>query len=309
MKKSYGQHAIEVVLKQVKASHVGIDMLDITVCGAIPPYNSILGGKLVSLLLTSPEIVRSYVRRYENAPSIIASSIAGRAVRRTPRLVLLGTTGLYNVNPSQYNRLKIDASEVGGKKGGSVAFHRLGESEGFGSYHLSRETAREIEALLAQSHPGTRVNSIFGEGVNPKLRKLRAGVDLLGLDSNALLNHRRPRVVYGIPLAENFRDVLLGLTTKPVYVLPQNRPRLVTDKIVEFWMRRWLTHRIMNAHVLETVRSHSVCYPVSHGARVVLPRVDDEVSLPAIDQENSVDAPVSSLPVLKGNALNASCPA
>ena len=54
LKTSAGRHAIEVVLKHIKAMHVGIDMLDITVCGAIPPYNGILGGKLVAMLLTSP---------------------------------------------------------------------------------------------------------------------------------------------------------------------------------------------------------------------------------------------------------------
>jgi hypothetical protein len=277
MATSQGRRAIEIVLKHVKASRVGIDMLDITVCGAVAPYNFLLGGKLVSLLLTSPEIVRAYTSRYSNAPSVIASSMAGRPIRRTPKLVLLGTTGLYRINPSQYNRLRLDALEVDAKKGESIRFEHLGESEGFGSYHLSFDTSREIDAFLAQSHPGTRVNSIFGEGVNPKLRKLRAGIDLLGLDSNVLLNHRSSRVVYGVPLASNFRDVLLGLTDRPLYILPQAHPRRVTEKIAQFWMRRWLAHRILNHAVLETAAIHSLAHPISHGARVVLPPSAEDV--------------------------------
>jgi hypothetical protein len=31
-------------------------MLEISTCGAIPPYNHLLGGKLAALLLFSPEI-------------------------------------------------------------------------------------------------------------------------------------------------------------------------------------------------------------------------------------------------------------
>jgi hypothetical protein len=274
-----GRRAIEIVLRNVKASHVGIDVLDITVCGAVPPYNEVLGGKLVSLLLASPEIVQTYKRRYAKMPSIIASSMAGRPIRRAPKLVLLGTTSLYNVNPSQYNRLRIEAGEVGGESGKCMCFQRLGQSEGFGSYHLSQETVREIEALLAQSHPGTRVNSIFGEGVNPRLRKLRAGVDMLGLDSNALLNHRSARVVYGVSLASNFREVLLGLTSRPRYIFPQDDPKEVSRRIADFWMRRWLAGRIMNENVLERLSANSLAHPVQHGARVALPAIVEESAL------------------------------
>jgi hypothetical protein len=293
-----GKRALEIVLRQIKAAHVGIDMLDITVCGAVPPYNAILGGKLVSLLLTSPEIVKAYTRKYSQMPSIIASSMAGRPIRRTPKLVLLGTTSLYNVNPSQYNRLRIDGAEVSGRRGESIRFERLGESEGFGSYHLSQETAREVEALLAQSHPGTRVNSIFGEGVNPRLRKLRAGVDLLGLDSNMLLNHRSSRIVYGVPLASNFRDVLLGLSVRLRYILPQTHPPKVSEKIVDFWIRRWLARRILNQSVLEATASHSLFHPISHGARVLIPETGEEASR-AIDQDGTLhlseDSPLPTL--------------
>lgn len=274
-----GRRAIEIVLRHVKASHVGIDMLDITVCGAVPPYNEVLGGKLVSLLLASPEIVQTYARRYARTPSIIASSMAGRPIRRAPKLVLLGTTSLYNVNPSQYNRLRIEAGEVGGEPGQCMCYQKLGQSEGFGSYHLSQETVREIEALLAHSHPGTRVNSIFGEGVNPRLRKLRAGVDMLGLNSDALLNHRSARVVYGVALASNFREVLLGLTSRPRYIFPQVNPKEMTKSIADFWMRRWLAGRIMNENVLVRLSAHSLAHPVQHGARVVLPSPVEEIML------------------------------
>src|SRR5204862_3597783 len=109
-----GSDAIRVILKKAKADRVGIAVADITVCGAVQPYNAILGGKLVAMLATSPEVILEYRRRYSNAESEIASSMAGRPIVRAPTLVLLGTTSLYGGGSSQYNRIKIPCDRVGG---------------------------------------------------------------------------------------------------------------------------------------------------------------------------------------------------
>ena len=87
------------------------------VCGAVQPYNAILGGKLVAMLAASPEIVVEYRHRYSAAQSEIASSMAGRPIVRTPVLVLLGTTSLYGVGSSQYNRIEIPCDRIGGTAG------------------------------------------------------------------------------------------------------------------------------------------------------------------------------------------------
>jgi hypothetical protein len=39
-------------------------MLELTTCGAIAPYNALLGGKLTALLMLSPEVSDDYRRRY-----------------------------------------------------------------------------------------------------------------------------------------------------------------------------------------------------------------------------------------------------
>jgi hypothetical protein len=77
---SAGRNAVAEIAHQVKSAHVGNDMMDIIICGAVQPYNSILGGKLVALLMTSPEVAEAYDSRYRNTPSIIASSMAGLPV-------------------------------------------------------------------------------------------------------------------------------------------------------------------------------------------------------------------------------------
>jgi len=263
------KRAISTVLRYTKAAHVGVEVMDMTVCGAIAPYNHLLGGKLVSLLMASPEVRAEYARRYKTASSIIASSMAGRAVIRPPRLVLLGTTSLYGIAPSQYNRLKMPAAAVGGAKAASLAFECLGRTAGYGSYHFSRETLAALEPLLGRLQRGRPVNSIFGEGVNPKLRKVRAALDAVGLPSNSLLQHGSPRLVYGIALASNFREILLGLKSRPAYVIPNRRD--ATARIVDFWRARWLANRVQSAEVIRAVAEHSLMSPVRHGARVVMP--------------------------------------
>jgi hypothetical protein len=165
--------AIGQLARRIKAVHVGIDMMDITVCGAIAPYNHILGGKLVCMLLASPELVRAYAKRYKDQPSVIASGMKGRAVKRAPQLVLLGTTSLYGTGSSQYNRIKVPADAVGGKPGLHVAYVELGKSRGYGSFHFSKATLDHIKIFLSRRIEGRRVNSIFGEGVNPLMRIAR----------------------------------------------------------------------------------------------------------------------------------------
>ncbi len=268
------RRAASTILRHVKAAHVGVDMMDITVCGAIPPYNALLGGKLVSLLLASPEVRASYSNRYATAVSVIASAMAGKPVRRRPNLVLLGTTSLYDVAPAQYNRLRLPAERAGGAQGDELRFVRVGQTVGFGSFHFSRPTMELIELVLARQQSGRPVNSIFGEGVNPKLRKVRGALELLGLPSDALLRHQSPRIIYAVPLAKNFREVLLGLAQRPVPIIPAAEGTAAA--IVEFWRERWLTGRIEHEYVLEDVGRHTLIYPIRHGARVRLPSRADE---------------------------------
>jgi hypothetical protein len=122
---------------------------------------------------------------------------------------------------------------------------------------------------LGRLQSGRPVNSIFGEGVNPKLRKVRAALDAVGLPSDSLLQHGSPRLVYGIALASNFREILLGLKSRPEYIIPDRRD--ATARIVDFWRVRWLANRVENATVIHAVREHSLASPVRHGARVVMP--------------------------------------
>ena len=61
---------------------------------SVAPYNHLLGGKLICMMLTSPEITQYYNEKYVESVSMIASSMNGKAVVRKPQLVVLGTTSL-----------------------------------------------------------------------------------------------------------------------------------------------------------------------------------------------------------------------
>lgn len=267
-----GLRAIRTVLRYVKAAHVGIDMMDISVCGAVDPYRPILGGKLVSLLLASPAVVEAYNARYRGAISVIASSMAGRAVRRRPHLVLLMTTSLYQVAAAQYNRLKVNSAND--RLDGTLEYKKIEYTAGFGSYHFSNSTIDAMEILLARAEGGRQVNSIFGEGVNPKLRKIRGALEAVGLPSDHLLKHGAKRLIYAVPLASNFDDVLIGRAQRPRYIVEQSERG--TEALIDFWFDRWLTKRIERDGVLEEVAAHSTAYPIEHGARVTLPPVEEE---------------------------------
>lgn len=222
-------------------------------------------------MLTSPEVVQFYRARYGGQHSIIASSMKGAAVVRPPNLVLLATTSLYGVGSSQYNRIRVPLEAVGGKAGSMLEYTELGVSRGFGSYHFSTASLDYLETLIPRGDDNRKVNSIFGEGVNPLMRKLRDGLVGVGLPADELLMHGNPRVVYGVPIAENFREVLLGRDSNPKYCLSLKKASQHSELLAEFWRKRWLAGRITRPGILEEVAKHTLSYPITHGARVQLP--------------------------------------
>lgn len=265
-----GKRATLKILRKAKADRVGIAMADITVCGAVPPYNAILGGKLVAMLSAGPEVVEAYRLRYLDAQSEIASSMAARPIVRPAQLVFLGTTSLYGVCSSQYNRVRVPAERLGGRSGDEIRYRELGRSESFGTSQYSSATVEALVKLVHHANGGQRVNSIFGEGVSPKLRKVREGLEALWFPTEHLLRHGRRRIVYGVTLVRNTRDFLLGLEDTPDYLFSLWGAE-ATAAISEWWRERWLSHRIEQDTVLEEVAAHTLVRPVRHGARVVLP--------------------------------------
>jgi hypothetical protein len=106
-----------------------------------------------------------------------------------------------------------------------------------GTFQFGDGTVAMLKILLAQSKDGQRVNSVFGEGVNPRLRKIRDGLNELGQPADEPLNHGTPRLVYGLPLIRNLREYLLGIDARPRFIVDRRR---VTEEIIEWWRGRWV---------------------------------------------------------------------
>lgn len=250
-----GAAAIRTALTAQKSKHIGSSMLELNVCGAIPPYNEILGGKLVALLATSPQIINDYRNRYSGRKSEIASKMAGQDICRPAELVYIGTTSLYSVGSSQYNRLKIPGSVFGSKY--PIEWKRFGKTTGFGTLHISRATTMALKESTVDA--ANRVNHVFGEGPSPKMRLLSGSIrELLESssdDTKEFTKHAMSRIVFGVNLAENTTDYLLGFDTSPKFYTDTYAPEEGTEKIVEFWQNRWLAHRLQYEPIYERIAS------------------------------------------------------
>ena len=235
--------AVNIVLEALKGRRAGANLLEITTCGAIAPYNRILGGKLVALLVLSPQIGVDYRRRY-SGPSIISSQMKNRAVIRDNALVYLGTTSLYVHGSSQYNRLRLPAGTIAPDQE-SIRYDAIGQTSGFGTIQFSSETSRAINAFLAHECDFKEVNSVFGEGTSPKLRKVKMGLRRLGFDPDRLIQHRHHRLIYGAPLFPTAREWLQERVSElPGYIAAPDGYGDATESIAAFWRRRWLASRL-----------------------------------------------------------------
>lgn len=253
-KSENGSSAIRSALVAQKTQHIGSSMMELNVCGAIPPYNEILGGKLVALLATSPQIIHDYKERYSNRASMIASRLKGENVFRPADLVYIGTTSLYYVGSSQYNRLKIPGSVF--ETDFDIVWKKLGMTIGFGTMHISKATT--LSLTEATSDGFNRINHVFGEGASPKMRLLTMSIrELLestNEDSKDFSKHAMSRIVYGACLATNTLDYLMGKDTKPKYYTDIDHYQTGTQKIIDYWITRWLSSRLNYAPIFERIR-------------------------------------------------------
>ena len=358
------RHSLLKLLQRMKSERVGINILEISVCGAIAPYNKLLGGKLVCMLMSSPQVQEFYRELYGQGESEIASSLKGEAVIKEPHLVGLSTMSLFSYKRKkgmkrkfpggQYDHVRVpiyvsmkqgefvkEFSRVIGKsaiiknrlagcidrfvvqrgRGGTpldfdavaklqsklnelknreklgasdqeivqkalswlddaIEYEDVGESSGWGSYHFSLNTIQKIRELAGVLGIRT-VNSIFGEGISPKLRQMSQALSEMNLPPDELLQHRRIRTVYLVRLAKNFSDFCLGFDKEPIPKIPaKGNSEIITSEFARYWIWRWMSKRAKRSQTLDAIREDvSTRMPVRHGARVPMPHDDREDDL------------------------------
>lgn len=192
--------------------------LDAYVIGAIPPYNLLLGGKLISYLLASNEVRKIYQKKYKDAVTIIEK-------RTASDLYGIFTTSLYGKS-AQYNRLKYKEAFL---------YQPIGQTKGFGTLHLSKETINEMVDFLKSKK--IVVNHSFGDGPSWVMRVINAAGELLGFDPDYLLKHSFRRNIYFVPIAKNYKDLLNGTSKKPEYF------KYSKNELTKYWRERWYSKR------------------------------------------------------------------
>lgn len=250
-----GRRAVEIVLRRIKQQAIAENVMEIITCGAVSPYSQLLGGKLVAMLMASPQVVVDVRQRYEGKVSLIASGMAGRPIVRTPTLSLLTTSSLYSFGSAQYNRVRIPGTVANSDSTDDIRYRRVGSTDSFGTVQFSSDTTETLAAAARLANSKRRlVNNLFGEGMSPKLRSLRLGLDALGLAPDEYLRHHSPRLLYAVPLVTNADDMMLGLTRKPKYVLPVSSGRKASAAIANHWASRWLAPRLERPDFLDRLR-------------------------------------------------------
>ena len=184
--------------------------------GALPPYNELLGGKMVALALTSNEIKEAYREKYKDYISIIK----GRKLN--PDLLFITTTSAFGKS-SLYNRLKYDDETVA---------ESLGYTQGSGTFHIPEELYMELLDFLKDK--GIDVNRGYGYGPSRKLKLISVSLKYLGLSKFEY--HGIKREFYLFPLVKNLRDIIQKKRKPISFDRPFNR-------LADYWKERWAVPR------------------------------------------------------------------
>jgi hypothetical protein len=180
--------------------------------GALPPYNYLLGGKLIASLMTTVKIRKDFEKKYKNKKTLMKK-------RDLPaRLLFITTTGAYGKS-SVYTKLKFGEEKI-------AKF--IGYSKGNGSFHIPNSLYEELIKYLAEKK--YKIGRGYGNGPSRKLKLIDNGLQSLGIMNGSL--HGVKRAVYLFPFTSNLEAVISN-KARPVW-----NKRSVED-ITDFWKEKW----------------------------------------------------------------------
>ncbi len=198
-----------------------VNILDAYVLGAIPPYNTLLGGKLVASLLRTEELYKDFRSQYGKTTGIISGEVKGA------RLLAITTTSSMG-RSSVYNRVKLDGRQY---------LESIGFTKGWGHFHIPEDIFIEMREYLRTINHDYADLHRFGEGPNWRLRTAKAALSALGFRGD-LLKHGIGREVFLCQLAENSIKIL---------ATGKGRPDISTLlnvlEVSELAKRRWIVPR------------------------------------------------------------------
>lgn len=197
-----------------------VHVMDAFVLGAVPPYNQLLVGKLIAMLLASNEVRGAYRRKYSDRRSLISGE------KQDGQLALVTTTSALG-RSSIYSRIKYNDR---------VLYHSVGYTAGSGDFHFSNELYSEIASFAREHCNPTAKRKEWGKGFRNRREVIRKVLSAVGL-SPKLAYHHVKREVFVVPLASNAEKFLRGEENKLNYF---DQP---VNLLFDFFRRRWLLPR------------------------------------------------------------------
>ncbi len=186
--------------------------------GALPPYNSVLGGKLVAMTMATDTVREDFRKKYHGKKTLLRE-------RELPaNLLFITTTGAFGKS-SVYNRLKFKDSPVA---------EFIGYSSGAGSFHIPNHLYEQMIVFMREQ--GANVARCYGNGPSRKMRLIDQCMSMLGYRNGNQHNIRR--AVYLFPLVSNLRKMIAGENTCPCWT------HRTVPEVTGFWKDRWILPRL-----------------------------------------------------------------
>lgn len=228
-----------------------VNIMDAYVLGALPPYNSLLGGKMVACLVRSRDIYDDFARTYGETVGIISRQ------EKKARLMVVTTSSSMG-RSSVYNRLKLD---------GVPYFNSIGYTRGWGHFHIPDSLFTELRDYLRSIGHHYADLHRFGQGPNWRLRTTRAALKALGFKDD-LLRHGIQREVFICNLATNAMKILhTGKGSPDLSTL------LSIQEVAQLSIERWMLPRSQRHAEYRLWTSENLLQLLGNNSRIMQARL------------------------------------
>ncbi|MFG1775232.1 Druantia anti-phage system protein DruA [Micromonospora sp. NPDC049048] len=220
---------VDAGLRKLWHYHMGFVALEMSICGAAPPFGALRVGKLAAALAGSEVVLNAWGR--DRPLGEIAATVYEPHVREkvpNPGPLVVFTSGLYPGHSSQYNRAS----------SGARKWRRIGETMGYGSFHVAADTVDAVNAFNEAVDGYSHITRTFGEGASARFRAIGKALSGLGLPD--LRRHDTRRPLYALSLVEDPGGVLLGWCPAPV----PSRLGISAHEIAHQWWQRWVRGQV-----------------------------------------------------------------
>ena len=196
--------------------------------GALPPFNYLIGTRMVALALTSNEVREAYKMKYGDKKTLLKKRFLPN------RLLFITTTSAYG-RGSAYERLCYENDK---------ACKFIGFTAGSGTFHIPEDLYLQMLSFLKKE--GHNVRRGYGTGPSRKLRLVDLALRKLKLGKLSFHNIKRGHYIF--PNVSNLHGVIHR--EEP----PSWHDRPFGD-LLSFWKRRWCVPRSLRRDDWKRFRS------------------------------------------------------